>query len=191
MPLDDTVLAADRHAWEIADVLVRAGELVEEGGLAAVLLSRQGKGEYLALGQGMLVLPGMETPAFTQTGMGIVLVEGQIVAEIFIDRPESLLFLSRFLVNLDFQGLGKPECQGITVDPDLHRIAHRGHLDQAHLGARDDAHIQEMLAKRAFASNLSDDGGLAYLQVFECHRVNTALSDGKVTVNLGKSHPYL
>ena len=50
------LFAVHRHTREIADVLVGAGELVEEGRLAAVLVARQRKGKGRAVGQRVLAL---------------------------------------------------------------------------------------------------------------------------------------
>ena len=49
MPADGAVLAIDRDAREVADVLVRARELVEQRGLAAVLVAHQREGERAGL----------------------------------------------------------------------------------------------------------------------------------------------
>ena len=54
--LDGTALAVHRHAREIAHMLVGTGELVEQGGLTAVLVASQRKGEGPVLGQGILPL---------------------------------------------------------------------------------------------------------------------------------------
>ena len=44
MSLDDAVLAVDRNARKVSDVLVGTGQLIEQGRLAAVLVSDQRKG---------------------------------------------------------------------------------------------------------------------------------------------------
>ena len=49
VPADGAVLAIDRDAREVADVLVRARELVEQRGLAAVLVAHQREGERAGL----------------------------------------------------------------------------------------------------------------------------------------------
>ena len=53
MTANRAVLPVHGHAGEIADVLIGAGELVEEGRLAAVLIAGKGKGERRSFGQGM------------------------------------------------------------------------------------------------------------------------------------------
>ena len=49
MPPDGSILAVDRDARKVTHMLVRPRELVEEGGLAAVLVTgeRKGKGRPL------------------------------------------------------------------------------------------------------------------------------------------------
>ena len=54
--LNRTALAVHSHAWEIAYMLVGAGKLVEQGGLSAVLVARQCKGEGRAVRQRILSL---------------------------------------------------------------------------------------------------------------------------------------
>ena len=53
MVADLAVLAVDRDAREVADVLVRAGQAVEQRGLAAVLVAGKRKGDGLALRDGL------------------------------------------------------------------------------------------------------------------------------------------
>ena len=65
--LDGTALAVHRHAREVAHVLVGTGELVEQGGLTAVLVARQRKGQGLILRQGMLPLLGVVLAALAKT----------------------------------------------------------------------------------------------------------------------------
>ena len=67
--LDGTALPVHRDAGEVAHMLVGAGELVEQGRLAAVLVARQRKGQGLALRQGMLALFGVVASAFAQARM--------------------------------------------------------------------------------------------------------------------------
>ena len=53
MVADGSVFAVDRDAGEVAHVLVGTGELVEEGGLSAVLVANEGKRELRVLGAGV------------------------------------------------------------------------------------------------------------------------------------------
>lgn len=54
MSLDLAVLAVDRDAGEVAHMLVRARELVEQRGLSAILVARQRELQWIARGNGML-----------------------------------------------------------------------------------------------------------------------------------------
>ena len=48
----------------------------------------------------------------------------------------------------------------VAAQQQLHGVAHRGVFDQRDLRAGDYAHIQKVLAQRALAADLRDDGGL-------------------------------
>ena len=50
-------------------MLVRTGELVEERGLAAVLIARQGKGEQRVIGQRLTIRLGVIDAALSQAGV--------------------------------------------------------------------------------------------------------------------------
>ena len=165
------VLAAHRHAGEVADVLIGAGELVEERRLAAVLLAGQGERQDRILRERVFVLLGVELSFFAEARMGVVFVQGQIVSEILVQRLCRRLFLHKILVHADLDRLRKPERQGVSVDLDLHRIAHRRHLDEPHFGPGDEAHVQEMLPEGPLSADVLHDGRLAYLQIFQCHRM--------------------
>ena len=69
MPLDAAVLAVHRDAGEVAHVLVRPGQLVEQRGLAAVLVAHERERERRALGQGVLLGAVMELAALAEAGM--------------------------------------------------------------------------------------------------------------------------
>ena len=49
----------------------------------------------------------------------------------------------------------------VAAQQQLHGVAHRGVFDQRDLRAGNYAHIQKVLAQRALAADLRDDGGLA------------------------------
>ena len=57
MAPDHPVLAVHGDPWEIADMLVSSGELVEQGGLAAVLVASKGERQHSALRERVLVFP--------------------------------------------------------------------------------------------------------------------------------------
>ena len=66
---DRTVFTADGHAGKVADMLVGSCELIEQCGLAAVLISHQGKSQKGVIGQWITVSGTVETTGFSQTGM--------------------------------------------------------------------------------------------------------------------------
>ena len=66
---DDAVLAVDGHAGEVAHMLAGAGELVEERGLAAVLVAGEREGEHRAGGKRMLIRLDVVLAALAQTGV--------------------------------------------------------------------------------------------------------------------------
>ena len=59
---DGAVLTVDRHAGKVADVLVGARKLVEQGGLAAVLVAGEGKMKRCALGHSRFCRTGRIRP---------------------------------------------------------------------------------------------------------------------------------
>ena len=74
MAFDDAVLAVDGDAWEVADMLVGPRQLVEEGRLAAVLLSGKGESELGAFGQRMLVCLVVIDAFLAEARVGVVVV---------------------------------------------------------------------------------------------------------------------
>ena len=157
---DRTALAVHRHAREIADVLVGAGELVEEGRLAAVLVARQCKGKGRAVGQRVLALFGVVASAFA---------EARVLHRLFTFCLR--LFCRRGFgqSDPDAGGIVQPEGQLVAVDAQLHRVAHGGKFDQRDLLTGDQPHIQKMLPQSAFAAHGPDHGGLADVQIFQRH----------------------
>ena len=74
MAPDDAVLPVDRHAGEIAYVLVRTGELVEQGRLAAILVACERERERRIVGKRVLVGANVKPPALAETGVFRVFV---------------------------------------------------------------------------------------------------------------------
>ena len=161
--LNGAVLAVHRHTGKIAHVLVGAGEPVEEGGLAAVLVADQGEGQGLPLGHGFFLRaagPDVVQSSLAQSGMlG------------FPDTPllpaDGGLFLHR--LDLDLRGVLQPEGQLVAVDLQLHGIPHGRELDHGDLRAGNDSHIQKMLAQGSFPANPGYHGGLPDPHVLDCH----------------------
>ena len=63
------VLAVNRHAGEVTNVLIGTGQLVEEGGLAAVLIADKGKGQLRAGRQLASAALGVEFSFFAKSGV--------------------------------------------------------------------------------------------------------------------------
>ena len=65
--------------------------------------------------------------------------------------------------NVDLLGLGQPQRQLVAVDLHLHGVPHGGQLDHRYLCARDDPHVQKVLAQGALAAYLPDHGAFSDL----------------------------
>ena len=156
---DAAVLAVDGDAGEIADVLVRAGQLIEQRSLAAVLIAGEGKGQCSAFGQGIFGLLFVKAAALAQTGMRHRRApfrrrQRNRVADVF---------------DLDLFCVRQAQRELVAVDAQLHRVAHRSELDHRHIAVGNKTHIKKMLPQCAFAANRADGCSLADGQVFECH----------------------
>ena len=92
----------------------------------------------------MLGFAGMVFSLLAQTRMRRILY----AADAFV-RLAPLVYL----LNGDLTGLRQPQCQFIPVYLQLHGIAHRRQLYHRHFRAGNDAHVQKMLPKCAFAAN--------------------------------------
>ena len=153
VPLDGTALAVHRHARKVAHVLVGAGELVEQGSLAAVLVARQRKGQGLILRQGMLPLLGVVLAALAKT------------------RVLHHLFRHRGVHRRGLFGGGhgdlcrvvQTQGQLIAVDAQLHGVAHGCQLYQRDLRPGDQTHIQKMLPQCACTAHGIHNGAFADL----------------------------
>ena len=163
VPADDAVLAVHGDAGEVADVLVGAGQLVEERGFSAVLVADEGEGQRGPFRKGVARTLGMETAFLTEAGVlrGLLLF--------LFSGCGSGCFRAFQQGDTDVPGIRDAEGQLISVDPKLHGIAHWCQLDQGCLGAGDNAHVQEMLAQGAFAADGLDAGGLAGFQLIQFH----------------------
>ena len=151
---DDAGFPVHRNAGEVAHVLLGAGELVEQGGLAAVLVAHQRVGQDGAIRQGMLPRLAVVLAAFAQTG--VIRVAGAVYADM------AAAALSDGL-DLDLIGLRQTQGQFVAMYLHLHRVAHGGQLHHRYLRAGDHAHIQKMLAQRTLAAHLADHGAFTDL----------------------------
>ena len=139
MTLDGTALAVHRHARKVAHVLVGAGELIEQGGLAAVLVAGQRKGQCLVFRQG--VLPFFDV---IPTALAKAWMLHHFILDRCVHRRDGLGG-----GDADLRGILQPQGQLVAVDAQLHGVPHGGQLDQGDLCARDQAHIQKMLPQCA------------------------------------------
>ena len=151
--LNGTALAVHRHARKVAHVLVRAGELVEQGGLAAVLVARQRKGQGLILRQGMLALLGVVLAALAKT---------RVLHHFSVHRGVHRrgLFGGG---HGDLCRVVQTQGQLISVDAQLHGVAHGSQLYQRDLRTGDQPHIQKMLPQRARTAHSLHNGAFADL----------------------------
>ena len=149
---DFTVLAVDRDTGEVSHVLVGTGQLIEQGGLTAVLVSHQGKAQACALGKWILGRGIMESAFLSEAG----------VFYIFLLRPFFAIFLFFYKGDFYVRGIGKSESELIAVDADLHGIAHGGKFDYRDFRARNHSHIQKMLPQLALSANGFDACALAW-----------------------------
>ena len=155
--LDGTALAVHRHAREIAYMLVGTGELVEQGGLTAVLVASQRKGEGPVLGQGILPLFNVVFSALAKAG---------VIHHFIICRNRRHCRGLFGGGDADLRGIVQPEGQLIAMDAQLHGVAHGCQLDQRDLRPRDQAHIQKMLAQCAAAADGIHNSAFSDLQFF-------------------------
>ena len=114
MLADHAVLAVDGDAGEISHMLVRTGQLVEEGGFTAVLISHKGEGENGFLRKRCAGALRMEAALLTEAGVFCLLpLFGRILG--------AVAAFQRF--HADLFGVRDPESQFIAVNAKLHRVA--------------------------------------------------------------------
>ena len=138
-------------------MLVGAGELVKQGGLAAVLVARQRKGEGLTLGQGILPLFDVVFAALAKAG---------VIHHFVICRSRRYCRGLFGGGDADLRGIVQPEGQLVAMDAQFHGVAHGCQLDQRDLCPRDQAHIQKMLAQCAAAADGIHNSAFSDLQFF-------------------------
>ena len=161
MSANRPVGAVHGDAGEIAHVLVRTGELVEQGGLAAVLVAGEREGELPAF-QGAVpadplmrcillaqagVLPFVRMPARVDAAFD----GGLLPASLALGVVCLAVMVAAFGQGGDRYPAGIVEAQGevVSVDSQLQRVAHGSQLDCSDLCLGDEPHIQEMLSQAA------------------------------------------
>ena len=164
MALDAAVLAIHRHAGKVAHVLVRAGQLVEQRGLAAVLVAHEREGERRALRQRVLARPVVELAALAQARMRDGLARRAALPHVGAVAH---------VVDLDVARVVAPQRQLVAVDAHLDRVAHGRMLHHGHVDQRDDAHVQKMLSKRPLAAHRGHGCGFPDRKIVQsCQRVS-------------------
>ena len=157
---DYAVLAVYRDAGEVPDVLVGAGQLVEQGRFAAVLVPDQSKGEQRAVRKRITGSFWMKTPFLSETG--VFRFSGTDFPVLGCgERVEKL--------NVNPRCIGQPQGQLISVNAQLHRISHGRQFHHGQHRAGDHTHIQKMLTQRALPADPGDTGALAGLQFRNGH----------------------
>lgn len=159
MVADLTVLAVDGDAREVAHMLVRPGQAIEEGRLSAVLVAREGKRDGAALGDGLGRAARVVALAERRV-RGLGGARGVARDRIgIVDARE-----------LDAARVRAPQRELIASQPDLHGVAHGGELHHGDLGTGRKPHIQNVLAQRRVVRfNRRDDRVLTDLKLIESH----------------------
>ena len=135
-------------------MLVRAGELVEKRGLAAVLVAGQGKGQRSSLWQGVFVVLVVVFSSLTQARV-------LVFVRLFGCMHERFRFGG---FDFDAGRIGLAQRQGVSVDLQLHRIAQRREFGERDYAAGNHAHIEDMLAQRPFPADSGHPGRFANSQ---------------------------
>ena len=162
MALDDPVLPVHGDAGEVAHVLVGAGELVEQGGLARVLVAHQSEGQRGARRQRVTVPLGVIPAALPQA---------RVLA--FFNGGDAPVGIGPLLDGLDLNlgSVGHPDGQLVPMDLELHGIPHGGQLHHGDLRAGDHAHVQKMLPQGPFPAHGADHGGFAHQKLVQRHAI--------------------
>ena len=166
VPLDGTALAVHRDAGEVAHVLVRARELVEERGLAAVLVAREREAKHFSLRHRMRVVARAHVHLVGQA----VLAKARMPDALVSPARDAGRHGARPRRDANLARVRDAQRELVAVDAELHGVAHGRVLLERDLRAGDDAHVQEVLAERALPSHDGYGDGLADL-----HRGERAL----------------
>ncbi len=160
----DTIFAVNGHAREIAYMLVGTGQLIEKGGLAAILVAGKGEGQNRIFRERSLIAR-VVLPAFSESGMGILAA----IEPAVITRLSLVLGGTIHRTYLDACGISLAQCESVTVYEQFHRIAKRRQFGQRNLLPRDHSHVKKMLSQRAIAPYGLDNGRLTCFKLVKCH----------------------
>ena len=163
MAADRAVLAVYRDTGKVAHMLVGAGQLIEQRRFAAVLVAGQGKTQRLSFGDltarlAVVVAGGLTQFAHAGVGHRRVpcLAAGSAVR--FVD-----------IVHFDLGGISQPQGQLVAAQLYFDGVTHGGNLAQGHLGARGQAHIQQVVAQLALAADGAQYRILPNFDFCQCH----------------------
>ena len=153
MSADHAVFPINGDAREIADMLIRAGQLVEQSGFAAVLVADKSEGQGRAFRERIAAAFGVKTAFLAQTGVfeARARLLGRIFRRIIRDR-----------IDLNIPGIINTQRQLVAMDPNFHRIAHGSQLHKGYMGSGDQAHVEKVLPERALTADRLYAGTVTY-----------------------------
>ena len=187
MVADGAIFAVDRDAGEIAHMLVGTGELVEEGRLAAVLVTYEGKRELRILRAGvalgmLALLRGARLLA--KTGMAgacaIILARRAGTGR----RGAGQLLVGKHGTRLDLGRLARTQGELVAAQAHLKRVAHGRHFLQSDHNAWYQAHVEQVATQFALPRNRRHTCALPWGKRVQCHDVLPFPSP-----NFSGSHP--
>ena len=153
------LLLVDSDAREVADMLICTCELVEQRGLAAVLVAGERKGDRRALGQGLAKVADVVVPRRAHLAdAGMRGRAGQ--------RFDGNGRLGKGLHGLNQGEAGVVEAQRqlVAAQLDLDGVAHRSDFAHAHPDAGRKPHVEQMATQLAVAAHRLDNRALPRLQ---------------------------
>ena len=123
---NSAILAVDRHAGKVTDMLIGACQLVKQRGLTAVLVAGEGKMKRCALGHGR----------FCRTGRIRPLAECRVLrrADCGVSARTRICVVNTHELNPC--GIVLAQRQLVATQANLERVAHGGVLHHGDFGAR-------------------------------------------------------
>ena len=126
-------------------MLIGPGQLVEQGGFTAVLVSRQGENDMLFR---RLPISVSASALFTDSRVGNVLA-GLNGFQYFPSAAGVLVHVG----DINLRRIRQPQGQRVAGYHQFHRIAHGCVLNQGDFNSGNQSHIQKMLPKGPLASH--------------------------------------
>ena len=171
MSFDGAALPVYRNAREISYMLVGAGQLIEQGCFAGILVSGKREGQLGAVRKRVLALLHMIPAVFAKARMFAGSCVGQLRSCAFRNllpfcRPA--LACLRF-PDLYFCRVVQTKRQLITMNQKLHGVSHGSVLDEGHTGAGNYTHVQKVLPEFSFSTYFFDNRALSDFQFSQCH----------------------